>query len=183
MERFIDLDWRKVGEAISKSAKLIRLSPTKAEIYIYPYGLVKVEDNCGAVNISWGYIEELELTLPPKIRVGSFQLTFSVSYNTPGETETGLALKIKTAIDDAIAEAIALKQYLDLPWGEKGKIRVIEMRPRSLNRTINERYLVQCKEEETSAWKTESWHENLKPAIEWAINLEESQRKVEECAI
>lgn len=184
MTRFTDWDWRKIGQIISTSAKLIRLSPTKVEFYAYPYGHIKIQENGGGVNISWGQIQGLELPIPVNIRIESFQLAFSIPYDLPGETETGFGLKIKTAIDNEIAEAIALKQYLNLPWDETGEIRVIELRPRSARTAIEERYLVQSRQDQTKSWKTESWHKEVKPAIEWALKLEENKKsqEVEKCS-
>ena len=184
MKRFLDLDWAKVGKEMSSAAKLMRLSPTTANIYLYPYGHIEITDNGGEVNVAWSYIQGLELPIPDNVRVESFSLGFSIPYDVAGETEVKIGLKIKNAIDKAIADAISFRQYLYLPCSGIGEIRVIEFKPTSISvidsgagecSRSTERYLTQWKKEGTDRWKTHSLHEKLRAAIECALKLEKAQ--------
>jgi hypothetical protein len=174
MKRFLDFDWTKVAQAMPPAAKLIRLSPTMAQIYLYPYGHIEVSDNGGEVNVSWNYIQGLELPIPDNIKVENFSLAFSVPYDVPGNCANKIGLAIKNAIDSVIAETLAFKQYLYLPSSQVGEIRVIEFKPPSIGAT-DEKYLTQCKSIGSDRWKTHSLHEELRTAIEYALKLEEAQ--------
>ena len=94
---------------MSKSAKLIRLSPTMAQIYLYPYGHIEIHDNGGEVNVSWSYIQGLDLELRGGIRIERFSLGYSIPYNADMKDGT-LGLNIKNAIDTSIAEVLGLDE-------------------------------------------------------------------------
>jgi hypothetical protein len=171
MKNFLDWNWIKVGKAMSPAAKLIRLSPTSAQIYLHPYGHIEVANNGGEVNVSWSYIQRLELPLPECIQVESFSYKGSIAYGLPGDNETKIGLRIKETLDEAIKVAANSTQYLYLPGAAEcvEEIRVIgDGKPYVIG--LEPCYLIQSRSP-GKLWVTHKESLCLNSAIQEALNL------------
>lgn len=174
--RFSDLNWSKISLALSPAAKLVRLSPTKVQIYLYPYGHIEMTDNGGELNVSWSAIQGLELPLPDSVQVERFRLGFSIPYDIAGIKEAILAKNLKNALDKARSDCLGFQQYLYLPCEDR-EIRVVEFNFEPS--VFCWAYLVQYREKGNDRWEIKSYHKERRDAIEYALKLEEKRESIQ----